>query len=165
MKVYDRPRMKMKEEVKSTAVAPTRNEASEAVGNSNPNLSWPANAMFMPPWFFPPYASAGAFPASPAAVPLPPTPTASSKSTPPCDPLLSEWLKQCDEGPRGADGHLFTSYLPAFQANWMTRLSDIARLSSAKDLLDCVADYQPKMPFGTASRLLDYAKTDYKPAS
>jgi hypothetical protein len=125
----------------------------------------PQNLPMIPPWFYgamplyPGYTAPSAYQGyPPAPFPNPPIPNLQ----PPNDPPLTEWLEKCDLGPCGIDGHNFKSYLPAFQENMMTRLSDIAWLSSPNDLINCTLAIEPKMPFGTASRLLDYAKSDYQ---
>lgn len=163
MKIYDRLREGKGEGKVAAAGGPGTAGATNPMGS-------PFNPMMMPPWIygqqsmgmpFPGYAGPGYQGYQQAPFPPMPNPL---PAQPPADPLLSEWLKECETGARGADGHRFTDYLPALQASWLTRVSDIARLSSAKDLIDRTLDYPPEMPYGVASRLLDYAKSDYRKA-
>lgn len=169
LNLYDRLHKEAKEQKKAES-------ANSEITAPNAN---PLQAPAMPGtvnWFYGPQAASVPYLAAhavPAGYPGPPPgysqfpidpalPPSLSRRQPPADPLLAQWLEQCDSGPRGADGHQFLTFLPALNANWLTRLSDIARLTSPKDLIDCTLEHPPKMPFGTASRLLDYAKSDYQ---
>ncbi|QRW02455.1 hypothetical protein RhiLY_01453 [Ceratobasidium sp. AG-Ba] len=114
-----------------------------------------------PPYFPPPTPGSGGYPPHPYGMPTPPTPTP-TRAQPPNDPLLSEWLVQCDTHTvRGADGHKFSSLLPQFDACRITRVSNLARFDTPNQLREAVSDHPPKIPYGTAARLLEYAKADY----
>lgn len=165
LNLYDRIRKEGKEQTKGESAGHGDiNKSNMNAPQATPPMPVPPNWFFgQPGMFYPPYPHQGGFhgphpgyPQLPTAEPVPP------RTQPRADPLLSEWLVECDSGPRGSDGHSFASFLPALNASWITRLSDIARLTTPKDLIDCTSEHPPKMPFGTASRLLDYAKTDYK---
>lgn len=160
-------------EEKKVAVAAPGSEAKPSIPQEA--LAPLQVAQMMMPWlyghpgaFYPPFPGSGVngypghqMPQFPGVV-APAPPPAVAPAVPLNDPLLSDWLNHCDSGPRGADKHDFASYLPAFSANMIIRLSDIARLDSAKQLIESVGDYHPKMPFGTANRLIQYAKADYR---
>jgi hypothetical protein len=73
-------------------------------------------------------------------------------------PLISDWLQQLDNGPRGADGHHFSQFVSFFERHKYIRICDIADNLSASSLsakCDGIAD-------GTAQNIISYAKADTK---
>ncbi|QRV85188.1 hypothetical protein RhiJN_13206 [Ceratobasidium sp. AG-Ba] len=148
----------------------TRSDARDASRSTPGNAQAPTTPQHYPPMFYPgwppfyppPPPGSGAFPPNPYNTQAPmhnPPP----QSKPSADPLLSEWLAQCDtDKTRGADGHGFASFLPQFEYCRLTRVSDVARFATPDSLWDAISERLPRMPYGTAAWLLDYAKADYQ---
>jgi hypothetical protein len=85
-------------------------------------------------------------------------PQAASTDDPTAFPVISEWLKALDDGPRGCDGHNFSQFIPNFEAQGIRRILEIADQTdfSRSDLMTIC----PGMSMGTAIILLKYARTD-----
>jgi hypothetical protein len=105
--------------------------------------------------FFPPHG----YPLVPPSVPLPPEAPAESASVDPTlFPFIRDWLKSLDNGPRGADGHVFSQYIQRFEENGIQRVFEIAdpNLFSRADIIAIC----PGMKIGTANLVLMYARED-----
>lgn len=70
-------------------------------------------------------------------------------------PRISEWLRNLDDGRRGADGHNFSTFIGYFAEHKYIRISDIADGLTPADLTKGAG-----MAEGTAKRLISYAEAD-----
>jgi hypothetical protein len=114
-----------------------------------------------PGFAFPPYPffHPHGYPLAPPLAPTPPEASAESANVDPKHfPLIRDWLKNLDNGPRGADGHVFSQYVHCFEENEIQRIFEIAdpNLFSRNDILAIC----PGMKIGTANLLLMYARED-----
>lgn len=75
-------------------------------------------------------------------------------------PLISMWLKKCEEGfERGCDKHEYSKLTPVFDANGCTRIDDIARMSSAL-IRELALEAGISITIGLANRVHEYATDD-----
>jgi len=70
-------------------------------------------------------------------------------------PLLVDWLKSLDDGPRGVDNRDFAQYAQKFTEDEFLRVCDITDLSAKEMTQIC-----PGMTMGTALKIADYARQD-----
>ena len=70
-------------------------------------------------------------------------------------PLLVDWLKGLDEGPRGVDNCNFAQYTQRFIEEEFLRVCDITDLSAKEIIQIC-----PGMMTGTALKIVKYAQQD-----